>query len=70
MNDLIVLLELLDKCNQHPTHKANLSFCPGNERGKITLQALDNWGDSITTTFSFSSFKIAAQKMEALIAES
>jgi hypothetical protein len=70
MNDLFTLLSLLDKVNQHPTRNANLSFCPGNERGKITLQAIDDWGDSITTTFSFSSFKIAAQKMEALIAES
>jgi hypothetical protein len=70
MNDLFALLNLLDKVNQHPTRSANLSFCPGNERGKITLQAVDDWGDSISTTLSFSSFKIAAQKMEALLDQS
>ena len=70
MNDFYSLIKILENVNFHPTRNVTLTFNPGSEKGKITLQAVDDWGDTITTTFGFSTFRIAIQKMEALLAES
>jgi hypothetical protein len=67
VTDLFALLNLLASYNQTPQKNATISFSPGSERGTITLQGLDDWGEKVTTNFSFSTFHSALQKMEKIL---